>query len=266
MQKAAEPTRYRSLFISDIHLGTKACQAEAFLEFLRHHDAETIYLVGDIIDFWKIRRQIHWPQTHNDVLQKLLRKVRRGTRIVYLPGNHDEELRSYCGASFGAIEIVDSIVHEAADGRRILVIHGDQFDVVVHYAKWLAILGDHAYTLALWSNTHFNWWRRRAGLSYWSLSAFLKRKVKQAVSFIGAFEDALITEARNQGATGVICGHIHHAAMRDVSGILYMNTGDWVESGTAIGETMEGEFVMIDWLKQLTEQQAATIRQIKLAA
>lgn len=266
MHKATEPTRYRSLFISDIHLGTKACQAEAFLDFLRNHDADTIYLVGDIIDFWKIKRQVHWPQAHNDVLQKLLRKVRRGSRIVYLPGNHDEDLRTYCGASFGAIEIVDRIVHEAADGRRILVIHGDQFDVVVHYAKWLAILGDHAYTTALWFNTHFNWWRRRAGLRYWSLSAFLKRKVKQAVSFIGAFEDALIDEAHSQGATGVICGHIHHAAMREVDGVLYMNTGDWVESGTAIGETADGTFVMIDWLEQMAQRDHVPARQIKLAA
>ena len=241
--------RYRALFLSDVHLGTKACQADLLLDFLRVHDADTIYLVGDIVDFWRIRRAAHWPQSHNDVLQKLLRKVRKGSRIVYLPGNHDEALRDYCGAKFGGIEIVDSIIHTTADGKRALVVHGDQFDVVVHYAKWLAYLGDSAYTLALWANTHLNFARRKAGMSYWSLSAFLKHKVKQAVNFISAFEAALATEARNQGADIVICGHIHHAAKRQMGDVLYVNTGDWVESGTAIGERDDGTLEIIDWMK-----------------
>ena len=241
--------RYRALFISDVHLGTKACQAELLLEFLRVHDADTIYLVGDIVDFWRIRRTAHWPQSHNDVLQKLLRKVRKGARIVYLPGNHDEAMRDYCGARFGGIEIVDSIVHTTARGQKALVVHGDQFDVVVHYAKWLAILGDTSYTLALWANTHLNFMRRKAGLSYWSLSAFLKHKVKQAVNFISAFESALATEARRQGAEIVICGHIHHVAKQQMGDVLYINTGDWVESGTAIGETQDGEFEVIHWMR-----------------
>ncbi len=245
---------YRALFISDTHLGTKNCQAELLLEFLNEHDAETIYLIGDIVDFWRIKRVAHWPQAHNDVLQKLLQKVRTGTRIVYLPGNHDEVLRSYCGQHFGGIELIDSIVHEAADGRRVLIIHGDQFDVVVHYAKWLAMLGDWAYTSALWLNTRLNWARRRAGMRYWSLSAFLKQKVKQAVNYIGDFENALASEARKQGAEAVICGHIHHVAKRDVGGILYLNTGDWVESGTAIGETVDGEFELIHWLQESEER------------
>ena len=253
--------RYRALFISDVHLGTKTCQADLLLDFLRVHDADTIYLVGDIVDFWRIRRSAHWPQSHNDVLQKLLRKVRKGTHVVYLPGNHDEALRSYCGAKFGGIEIIDSIVHTTADGRKALVVHGDQFDVVVHYAKWLAFLGDASYEFALWANSHLNFMRRKAGLSYWSLSAFLKHKVKQAVNFISAYEGALATEARKQGAEIVICGHIHHVAMRQMGDVLYINTGDWVESGTAIGERMDGSFEIINWMSdQAKQRQSAQMR------
>ncbi len=259
---------YRTLFLSDIHLGTRACQAELLLDFLRHCDADTIYLVGDIVDFWQIRRSAHWPQTHNDVLQKLLRKVRKGARIIYLPGNHDEGLRAYCGARFGGIEIVDQVVHVTADGRRMLVIHGDQFDVVVRYAKWLAVLGDWAYVLALGANTHLNFLRRRAGLKYWSLSAYLKQRVKQAVSYIGDFENALVDTARKRGTTGVICGHIHHAAMRDVDGLLYVNLGDWVESATAVGEREDGSFEIIRWLDVIEQRQAAAhpARPLQVAA
>ncbi len=187
---------YRALFISDIHLGTRACQADALLDFLKHHDAETIYLVGDIIDFWRMRRGPIWLQSHNDVLQKLLRKVRKGTRIVYIPGNHDEALRDYCGMHFGGIEIHRDFVHITADGRRLLVMHGDEFDVVVRYAKWLAFLGDRSYEFALWCNHPLNWMRRRLGFGYWSLSAYLKQRVKAAVNFIGEFEEALADEAK----------------------------------------------------------------------
>lgn len=259
LPRAEISKRYRALFISDVHLGTKACQAELLLEFLQCHDADVIYLVGDIVDFWRIRRSAHWPQAHNDVLQKLLRKAGKGTRLIYLPGNHDEALRSYCGNKFGGIEIVDSVIHTAADGKRLLVIHGDQFDVVVHYAKWLAFLGDTAYTVALAVNTRLNLVRRKAGLRYWSLSAFLKQKVKQAVNFISAFESALATEAGRQGAEGVICGHIHHAAMRQLGEILYINTGDWVESGTAVGETSDGRFEIIDWMRASERRAAAAL-------
>jgi UDP-2,3-diacylglucosamine pyrophosphatase LpxH len=255
--------RYRTLFLSDIHLGTKNCQAELLLEFLARYEAETIYLVGDIVDFWRIKRAAHWPQSHNDIIQNLLRRVRRGVRMVYLPGNHDEVLRSYCGQTFGGIELVDTIVHIAGDGRRVLVIHGDQFDVVVHYAKWLALLGDWAYTAALWTNTRLNWARRRAGMQYWSLSAFLKRKVKQAVNFIGDFENALVAEARKQNADVVVCGHIHHVAAREIDGVLYLNTGDWVESGTAIGETQDGKFELIYWLQ---ESEARRLERLRVAA
>ena len=189
---------YRTLFISDVHLGTRAAQADLLLDFLKETEADTIYLVGDIVDFWRIRRGAIWPQSHNDVLQKLLRKVRKGTRVVFIPGNHDEGLRQYCGQHFGGIEIEHQTVHTTADGKRYLVIHGDEFDVVVRYAKWLAFLGDRGYELALWMNHPLNFIRRRFGLGYWSLSAHLKLRVKTAVNFIGEFEKSLSDEARAQ--------------------------------------------------------------------
>ena len=243
----AATRRYRALFISDLHFGTKACQAQAFLDFLRFHDADRIFLIGDIVDFWRIGRGVYWPQAHNDVLQKLLRKARKGTDLVFIPGNHDEVMREYCGVRFGGIAIERNIVHTGADGRRYLVIHGDEFDVVVRYAKWLALLGDWSYTLALWANTHVNAMRRLLGMPYWSLSDYLKQKVKRAVNYIGEFEAALAHEARRHGAQGVICGHIHHAAMRQVGEVIYINTGDWVESCTAVAETEEGIFEIIRW-------------------
>jgi UDP-2,3-diacylglucosamine pyrophosphatase LpxH len=242
--------RYRALFVSDLHLGTKACQAEAFLDFLRHCDTNRVYLVGDIVDFWNIKRGAYWPQAHNDVLQKLLRKARKGTELIFIPGNHDEALRDYCGAKFGGIAIERNIIHVGADGRRYLVMHGDEFDVVVRYAKWLALFGDWSYMLALWANTHLNAMRRLLGLPYWSLSAYLKQKVKRAVNYIGEFETALAQEARRHGAQGVICGHIHHAAIRQVGDVVYINTGDWVESCTAVVETEEGAFEIIRWTQR----------------
>jgi UDP-2,3-diacylglucosamine pyrophosphatase LpxH len=242
---------HRTLFISDIHLGTRASQAEAFLDFIKVHEADTIFLVGDIIDFWRVRRGPIWPQSHNDVLQKILRKVRKGTRVIFIPGNHDEALRSYCGMNFGGIEIHHDFLHVAADGTRVLVMHGDEFDVVVRYARWLAFLGDRGYEFALWCNHPLNWIRRRFGFGYWSLSAYLKLRIKSAVSFIGEFEHAIATEARKRDADAVICGHIHHAADRMIEGIRYLNCGDWVESCTAIAEGHDGEFLMIQWREEV---------------
>jgi UDP-2,3-diacylglucosamine pyrophosphatase LpxH len=257
-QREPEGRRYRTLFLSDIHLGTRGCQAELLLDFLRHHDAEMIYLVGDVVDGWRLKRAWYWPQSHNDVVQKILRKGRKGSRIVYLPGNHDEFMRDYLGSQFGVVEVVDQILHETADGRRFLIIHGDQFDVVVRHAKWLAYLGDGAYTLALNANTVLNLVRRRLGFHYWSLSAWAKLKVKNAVSFIGAFEQALTGEAQRQGADGVICGHIHHATIHDRFGLTYVNTGDWVESCTAVAEDHDGRFQIIAWTRPMAPRSAAT--------
>lgn len=239
--------RVRALFLSDVHLGTRGCQAELLLDFLRRHEADTIYLVGDIVDGWKLRGAWYWPQAHNDVVQKFLRKVRKGSHLVFVPGNHDEFLRDYLGTHFGGVEVVDRIIHVAADGRRYLVIHGDQFDLVVRHAKWLAHLGDGAYSLALFLNTYLNIVRRRLGLTYWSLSAWAKLKVKDAVNFISRFEELLAAEAKRQEVDGVVCGHIHHAACHDRFGVRYMNTGDWVESCTAIVEHYDGSFELIRW-------------------
>lgn len=258
--------RFRALFISDVHLGTRGCQAEQFLDFLRHHDADVIYLVGDIVDGWQLRSSWYWPSTHNDVVQKLLRKARKGARLVYIPGNHDEFLRDFYGTHFGGVEVVADALHVAADGLRYHVTHGDNFDLVVRHARWLALLGDHAYRIALVLNTTFNVVRRRLGLPYWSLSQWAKLKVKNAVNYIGAFETTLTMEAERHQVDGVICGHIHHAAMRDIGGLRYINCGDWVESCTAVVEHPDGRFEIVSWIRdtrhappsrELTEARAA---------
>ena len=246
------PRRFRALFISDVHLGTRGCQAEKLLDFLRVHDAETIYLVGDIVDMWQLRNGWYWPQAHNDVVQKLLRKARKGSRVIYVPGNHDEFMRDYYGTHFGGIEIVETAIHAGADGRRYLVIHGDHFDMVVKHARWLALLGDHAYGLALTVNTVFNVVRRRLGLTYWSLSQWAKLKVKNAVSYIGEFEKTLSAEAHRHAVDGVVCGHIHHAAIHDQFAVRYVNCGDWVESCTAVAEHADGVFEILTWTSEVT--------------
>lgn len=241
------PLRYRTIFISDIHLGTRGCKADHLLDFLRHTEAETIYLVGDIFDGWRLRRSWYWPQAHNDVVQKLLRKARKGTRLIYVPGNHDEVLRGYTGQHFGGVEVRQDTIHETADGRRLLVMHGDAFDGIVTYARWLALLGDWGYSIALTANTWFNMLRRRLGFGYWSLSAYLKHRVKNAVQFIAHFEEAVAEEARRHKVDGIVCGHIHHAEMRTINGILYINDGDWVESCTALVEHFDGELEILHW-------------------
>lgn len=251
---ADDVKQHRTIFVSDLHLGTRASQADIFLDFLKHNDAETIFLVGDIIDFWRVKRGPIWPQDHNDVLQKLLRKARKGTRIIFIPGNHDEALRDYCGMKFGGIEMLRDDVYTTADGRKLLVMHGDEFDVVVRYAKWLAFLGDRSYEFLLWLNTPLNWIRRRLGFGYWSLSAYLKYRVKTAVNFIGEFEHALSEEARRRGVDGVVCGHIHHAANHEINGVQYINSGDWVESCTAITEDENGTLEIVRWLDVVRER------------
>ena len=249
----AHPRKVRALFISDLHLGTRNAQAGALLDFLKTVDADVIYLVGDIIDFWKVKRGPHWPQAHNDVVQKILRKVRKGTQVIFIPGNHDEALRDYCGSNFGGIRLERNTIHTTARGRRYIVMHGDEFDVVVRTAKWLAFLGDRGYEAALWMNTPLNCVRRRLGMGFWSLSAYLKNRVKSAVSFIGAFEEALADEARRHGAHGIICGHIHHASDRMIGGVHYLNCGDWVESCTALIETHDGEMQIVRWLQPMSD-------------
>ncbi|MEY4751533.1 MAG: hypothetical protein RIQ60_3747 [Pseudomonadota bacterium] len=237
----------RSIFISDVHLGTPGCQADALLDFLKSVKCDYLYLVGDIVDGWQLRRRWYWPQAHNDVVQKLLRKARKGTRVVFVPGNHDEFARRYVGLHFGGVEVVHDCIHRGADGRQFWVTHGDLFDGVVQCARWLALLGDRAYEFTLRLNAHLNSVRARMGLPYWSLSRYLKLKVKRAVNFIGDFEAAVAREARRRGVDGVVCGHIHHAELRTVEGVIYANDGDWVESLTALVEHADGRLEIIDW-------------------
>lgn len=236
----------RTVFISDIHLGTPGCQAQALLDFLRDVDCDTLYLVGDIIDGWQLRRSWYWPQAHNDVVQKILRKARKGTRVIFVPGNHDEFARKYVAHNFGGVDVVHDALHTTADGRRLWVTHGDHFDGVIQCARWLAVLGDMAYEFILKVNRWFNSARARLGLPYWSLSKYLKLKVKRAVSYVSDFESAVAREARKRGADGVVCGHIHHAEMRMIDGVLYCNDGDWVESLTALVEHRDGRLEIID--------------------
>jgi UDP-2,3-diacylglucosamine pyrophosphatase LpxH len=241
--------RVRSIFLSDIHLGTPACQAEALLAFLRAYDTEHLFLIGDIVDFWAIRRRgVYWSTEQNTVVQKILKRARHDVQVVFVPGNHDEAMREHVGTSFGNIRLERDYLHVAADGRRYLLIHGDEFDQVTKYHRWLAILGDHAYDLLVRLNRWLSWARRRLKLpGYWSLSGYAKRRVKKAVSFIFDFEDSVLRHARDRGVDGVICGHIHCAVIRDLDGITYINCGDWVDSCTAIVEHPGGAMELVRW-------------------
>ncbi len=242
-----EAPRYRAIFISDLHIGTPGFQADALQDFLKHHPCQVLYLVGDIVDGWQLRRRWFWPQSHNDVVQKLLRRARKGCRVIYVPGNHDEFARAFVGHAFGGVEVQEEAVHVTATGQRLWVVHGDLFDGVIQCAKWLAHVGDWLYEFTLKLNRHLNRLRARLGLEYWSLSAYLKHKVKKAVNFISDFEVAVAHEARRRGFDGVVCGHIHHAEIRTVEGVLYCNDGDWVESRTALVEHMDGRLEIVHW-------------------
>lgn len=242
--------RVRSVFISDVHLGTRACQAERLLEFLRAYSAENLFMVGDIVDFWAMKREMRWTPAQNTVMQKILRRARHGERVFFIPGNHDEALREHVGISFGDIALVQEHVHTMANGKRYLIIHGDEFDQVTRYHRWIAVLGDIAYNSLVRINAQLSWIRRRLGIAgYWSLAGYAKNKVKLAVSFVGDFENSVARAARDRGLDGVICGHIHVAAMREVDGIEYVNCGDWVDSCTAIVEHHDGRLELIEWRK-----------------
>jgi UDP-2,3-diacylglucosamine pyrophosphatase LpxH len=241
----------RSIFLSDIHLGTRACQADRLLEFLREYEAENVFLIGDIVDFWSMSRSIHWSPAQNTVVQKLLRRARHGERVMLIPGNHDEALREYLDAAFGDIELVGEHVHSLADGRRFLLIHGDEFDQVTRHHRWVALLGDAAYDWLVRCNTIVSWMRRKLGIAgYWSLAGYAKRKVKSALQFVLDFEDSVIHSVRQRGLDGVICGHIHCAALREVGGLVYGNCGDWVDSCTAIVEQPDGRLEVVYWSQE----------------
>ncbi len=267
-----EPRRprlaFRTVWISDIHLGTAGCNAEMLLDFLGAIDCETLYLVGDIVDGWQLKRGWYWPPRHNDVVRCILKKAKHGTRVIYVPGNHDEAFRDYVGLNFGGVEIVAQAVHLTADGRRLLILHGDEFDGVVLYARWLALLGDHAYTWLLKLNRIVSAGRRLFGLPYWSLSAELKKRVKQAVQYVASFEQAVAHAAFERGADGVVCGHIHSAEVRQIGEVTYYNDGDWVESCTALVEHDDGRMEIVDWaeLKRAEARFEVKVQSFKAAA
>jgi UDP-2,3-diacylglucosamine pyrophosphatase LpxH len=242
---------YRTVWISDVHLGTRGCKDEYLLDFLKHVECERLYLVGDIIDLWKLKGGFHWPRLQNEIVRTMMAMAARGTEVIYIPGNHDELFRGYIGTEFNGIRISDQAIHTSADGRRFLVLHGDEFDGVVCSSRWLAMLGSGAYDFLIEVNRWFNHGRRLLGFPYWSMSAYIKHKVKNAVNFIFSFEEALIHAAHEQQLDGVICGHIHHAAIRDTGqGVLYANCGDWVESCTALSEDFAGNLSIIRWVEE----------------
>ncbi len=239
--------RYRTVWISDVHLGTRGSKAEELVAFLRSIEPQTLYLVGDIIDGWSLRKAWYWPDTHNEVVRRILKMAHRGTKVIFVIGNHDEVLRDYAGFTLGGVRLALEAEHETADGRRLLVTHGDSFDGVVLYARWLAFLGDRAYAFLLRANYAVNAVRKRLNLPYWSLSAYMKSRVKNAVQFVSNFENALIHEASTRGFDGIVSGHIHCAEIRQVGDITYYNDGDWVESCTALAEDVSGTISILNW-------------------
>ncbi|MFN3511268.1 UDP-2,3-diacylglucosamine diphosphatase [Tsuneonella troitsensis] len=250
---------YRAIWISDVHLGTRGCNCALLLDFLDHCDSDTLYLVGDIIDGWRMKKRFYWPERHNAIVRRIMKKAKVGTRVVYIPGNHDEMFRQFTGSNFGGVEIRRSAVHETADGRRLLVLHGDEFDAVVMGQRWLAFAGDTAYNLLLRLNVVINAVRRRFDLPYWSLSAHAKHKVKDAVAFISRFEETVAHAAGKRRVDGVVCGHIHTAEIRDFDGIAYYNDGDWVESCTALVERADGTMEILRWAEEVAARTAPTL-------
>ncbi len=244
------PLKYRTLWISDLHLGSRGCNADYLLDFLRNTQCDYLYLVGDIIDLWAMKRGFYWPQSHNDVIRTILGKAKHGTKVIYIPGNHDEPIRDHVGTEFGNIEIKRRDIFTTATGKRLLILHGDEFDSIVCYSRFVAHVGDVAYELLLKFNRYFNYVRRKLGYPYWSISAYIKHKVKNAVAVISNYEEAVVNEARKAKVDGVVCGHIHHPEIKIMDGVLYCNDGDWVESCTALTENFDGKLEVIHWSDQ----------------
>ena len=248
--------RFRTIWISDIHLGTRGCNAGMLIDFLDHVDSDTMFLVGDIIDGWRLKKRFYWPAAHNDVVWRLMKRARRGTRMIYIPGNHDEMFRQFAGLDFGGIAIRRKAIHETADGRRLLVLHGDEFDAITLSHRWLAHVGDVAYHLLMAVNRLVSGVRRRFGMPYWSLSKHAKAKVKNAVSFISRFEEVVAQAAGARGVDGVVCGHIHTAEIREIAGVAYYNDGDWVEGCTALVEHLDGTMEVLHWADEIARRSA----------
>ena len=257
---------YRTVWISDIHLGTRGCNAEMLIDFLDHVDSDTMYLVGDIIDGWRLKKKFYWPDAHNDIVWRIMKRAKRGTRIVYIPGNHDEMFRQFTGMNFGGVEIRRQAVHETADGRRLLVLHGDEFDAITLSHRWLAHLGDAAYTMMMTLNRWVNAYRRVMKMPYWSLSKHAKKKVKNAVEFISNFEEIVAREAGARGVDGVVAGHIHTADARRIENIEYYNDGDWVEGCTALVEHFDGRMEILHWADEIARREADAAHADRAAA
>jgi UDP-2,3-diacylglucosamine pyrophosphatase LpxH len=243
--------RYRTVWISDVHLGTRGCNDRMLIDFLDHVDSDTLYLVGDIIDGWRMKKRFYWPERHNAIVRRVMKRAARGTDVIYIPGNHDEMFRQFAGMNFGGVEIRLKALHETADGRKLLIVHGDEYDAVVLAHRWLAFLGDWAYRTLMHLNMAVNGFRRFFGMEYWSLSAHAKHKVKGAVSVISRFEETLAAEARKRGADGVVCGHIHTAEIKDFDGCVYYNDGDWVEGCNALVEHFDGRMELLYWPEEI---------------
>ncbi len=256
---------YRTIWISDVHLGTRGCNDRMLIDFLDHVDSETLYLVGDIIDGWRMKKRFYWPERHSAIVRRVMKRAIRGTRVIYIPGNHDEMFRQFVGMNFGGVEIRSKAIHDTADGRRLLVVHGDEFDAIVLAHRWLAFLGDWAYRTLMQLNVAVNAFRRFFGMEYWSLSKHAKHKVKSAVSVISRFEEALAHEARSKGVDGVVCGHIHTAEIRDFGGTVYYNDGDWVEGCTALVEHADGTMEILHWPDEIKKRADQPVK-LKLKA
>lgn len=241
---------FRSVWISDVHLCTRDCQVDLLYRFLKQIKCEYLYIVGDFVDIWSLKRRWYWPRTYNDVIRRVLKMVRKGTRVYYVPGNHDELVRDYHGHEFGGVEIRRQVEHVTADGRRLLVLHGDQFDMVIQCRKWLSVLGSAAYDYLIFLNTFVNWVRRKFNLPYYSLSGAIKRRVKRAVSYERNFEEAVVREARTHGYAGVVCGHIHNGQIREIGGVHYYNCGDWIENCTALVEDDTGRISLVRYMDE----------------
>jgi UDP-2,3-diacylglucosamine pyrophosphatase LpxH len=258
-----ERRKFRTIWISDVHLGTKGCNANLLIDFLDHTDSETMYLVGDIIDGWRLKKKVYWPASHNDIVWRILKRAKRGTRIVYIPGNHDEMVRPFAGMNFGGVEIARAAFHDTADGRRLMVLHGDEFDTIMLAHRWLAFFGDALYHAAMGLNLWVNAIRRRFGLPYWSLSKAAKHKVKNAVEFISKYEEVVARAAGERGVDGVVCGHIHTADMRDFQHegetVQYYNDGDWVEGCNALVEHFDGRMEILHWAEEVAQRDAAPV-------
>ncbi|MBB4841054.1 MULTISPECIES: UDP-2,3-diacylglucosamine diphosphatase [Sphingomonas] len=261
-----ERKRYRTVWISDVHLGTRGCNAEMLIDFLDHVDCDVMYLVGDILDGWALKKRFYWPDSHNDIVWRFLKRAKRGTEIVYIPGNHDEMFRQFSGLNFGGVHIRRQAIHTTADGRRLLVLHGDEFDAITMSHRWLAHLGDAAYEMMMGLNRLVNRVRRMLDMPYWSLSKYAKAKVKNAVEFISKFEEIVAHEAGARGVDGVIAGHIHTAEMRDIEGIAYYNDGDWVEGCTALVEHYDGTMEILHWAEEMAKRESELASGVRLAA